>query len=185
MLGVAPAPKPGAGHPLWHFYLPAVAAVAVYVGLRLSEHRQAAPATKPRRAPRRFVAGVAAASATAAAVHGRVAPSHFREATAFGVFFVVAACLQAGWAVVVLRQPSRTVLLSGVLGNAAVITVWALSRTVGVPFGPDAWRPESISALDLTATILELGVVIGGLMLASPRPSRRSSAGLHRRPSTV
>ena len=58
----------------------------------------------------------------------------------------------------------------GAAGNAAVVLVWAVSRTAGLPIGPEVWHPEAISALDVVATALEAGLVLGGsILLAAPR----------------
>jgi hypothetical protein len=63
--------------------------------------------------------------------------------------------------VLVLRQPGRTLLTLGAVGNLAVVALWIMSRTVGVPIGPEVWRPEAITAIDSMATTLELAIVAG------------------------
>ncbi|HEY6533076.1 MAG TPA: hypothetical protein VIY72_12265, partial [Acidimicrobiales bacterium] len=58
---------------------------------------------------------VAALLVGAGAVHLALAPSHFGEATAEGIGFLVVAWLQIGLAVAVLLKPSRAVV-------AAIVT---------------------------------------------------------------
>jgi hypothetical protein len=156
------------GHPFWHFLVLVSAAVAVFVWIKIAEWtRRSTPEGRPPRPQRRAWTAIdqhtawtlAALSATAAAVHAQVGPEHFWESAAFGVFFLGAAAAQAAWAVAVCRRPGRTVLLAGAAANAAFAALWAVSRTIGVPFGPQAWRPEAVSQPDVVATLLELSIV--------------------------
>jgi len=164
VLSAAPPP----GHPIWHFLVVVGAAVAVFVWIKMAEWtRRSAPERRRPRRRRRAWAGIdrhtawtlAALSATAAAVHAQVGPEHFRESAAFGVFFLCASAGQAAWAVAVCRKPVRAVLLAGAAANAAVVALWAVSRTMGLPIGPRAWRPEAVSQPDVVATLLELSIV--------------------------
>jgi hypothetical protein len=63
------------------------------------------------------------------------------------------------WPVVLLWRLSRLWLWLGIAGNAIVIAVYAASRTVGLPFGPDLHSPESVGALDVTSCVLEFGLI--------------------------
>lgn len=90
----------------------------------------------------RNLALLAAGSLVAGLIHAGVCPQHFEEATAFGVFFLVVATLQMGWAALVVTRASRALLLMGAAGNVAVLGVWALSRTAGIPMGTARWTPE-------------------------------------------
>ena len=133
---------------------------------------RALDASEPRRpsaaAARRAKLAVTAAlfSAGAGAIHASVAGPHIQEYAAFGVLFVASAIAQAVWAALLLVSPSARLLIAGVVGNALIVQVWALSRTVGLPFGPEPWSAEPITYLDLTATTFELGVVaVSGLLL--------------------
>src|SRR5437762_1163923 len=61
------------------------------------------------------------ASLSAGLVHVAVCPQHFREATVFGVFFLVAALLQVGWAAATARglvAPSTRWLSAAVVLSA-------------------------------------------------------------------
>jgi hypothetical protein len=112
------------------------------------------------RRPSGAVAAAAGLSAVAAIVHGVVCPEHFREAGLYGTFFLVCALAQLGWAVAVLVRPDRRLLALGLAGNVAVLALWALTRTTGIPLGPEAGEVEAVGALDLIASAAELGVVV-------------------------
>ena len=121
-------------------------------------------------------ASLAALSMTAAAIHFAVMGEHFAEYVAFGVFFSVVAWSQAVWAVGVIVRPSRGLLLVGLVGNALVILVWLISRTPGLPIGPEPGAPEPAACVDVFSTILEVAIVAGTAMLVlrgRPTPSTR------------
>lgn len=105
---------------------------------------------------------LAALSAGAASLHFAVMGEHFREYWLFGLFFVVTAWLQLGWAAGVLRSSSRSLLLGGAAGNALVVTIWAVSRALGLPVGPHRGVPEAMSFIDVLSTVFEL-IIIGGV----------------------
>lgn len=120
-------------------------------------------------APRRFSDvlrySLSILSAGAGAIHIAVIQAHFEEYWASGVFFAVTAWLQILWAVLIVARPSRLVVLSGVAINAIIIGVWVVSRTVGIPLGPDAGSPEAAEFVDIAATAFELLLVLGGIAL--------------------
>ncbi len=121
---------------------------------------------------------LAMTSLAAAAIHFSVTGDHFDVGVLHGLFFVVVAWAQALWAVFMFVAPSRLVLVAGLLGNTAVIATWAVSRTVGVPVGPEAWTPEAVGGADLVATMLELVLVVGCGLLLARRTFGRSSGRL-------
>jgi hypothetical protein len=111
----------------------------------------------------RFTA--AAASAGAATIHFAVIDQHFEEWWLFGVFFVAVAVAQLVWMLAVVSRPTRGVYVVGVLGNALVAVTWVVSRTTGVPLGPEAGEPESVGIADTVSTAFEVGLVILTLLL--------------------
>ena len=117
-----------------------------------------------------LLGGLAALSAGAAATHFAVTFEHFAEYTLYGVFFLVVSWAQMTWPAVLLWLPSRLWLWLGITGNAIVIAVYAASRTVGLPVGPDLHHPESVGALDVMSCVLEFGLIVGCAALLS-RPS--------------
>ncbi len=108
-----------------------------------------------------LLAGLAALSAGAAAIHFAVVFEHFAEYTLYGVFFLAIAWAQMIWPPVLLWRPSRLWLWLGIAGNAIVITVYVASRTVGLPFGPDLHHAEPVGALDVVSSVLEFGLIVG------------------------
>ncbi len=73
------------------------------------------------------------------------------------------ATLQLAWGAAILSGESRTLYSAAAVGNALVLSIWAVSRTFGVPFGPDPWTPEGIGLLDGVATVYEAVIVAGSL----------------------
>ncbi|HEY8201298.1 MAG TPA: hypothetical protein VII47_08085 [Actinomycetota bacterium] len=111
--------------------------------------------------------GVAAASGAAGVIHFAAVGEHWRTYRMAGIFFVLIGAFQVVWAVLIARQPTRVLYLAGAAANAATITVWALSRTTGLPFGPSAGIPQPVGAPDAIATVFEELVVIGLIVLVS------------------
>jgi hypothetical protein len=109
-------------------------------------------------------AGVVVASLAAGAIHAAVVPEHLEEFWVFGLFFIASAVFQIGWAIAAFVAPSRAVYTIGALANAFLIATWMLSRTAGVPIGPEAWTPESVGTLDVVSTVAEAAIVLGSLI---------------------
>ena len=120
----------------------------------------------------RLMTAVALCSAAAGAIHALVTPEHFQEYTLFGLFFLAVTVWQMGVVVAALHRPSRTLWTSTAVVSTAVLAVWALSRTTGMPIGPERWTPEPTGFLDLACGIYEAGVVFGCLQLARVRTER-------------
>lgn len=103
---------------------------------------------------------LASLSAGAAAVHLAVIPEHLTEYWPFAVFFAGVAAFQAAWAFAVLTRPQRGLYGLGAVASAGLITLWALSRTIGLPLGPEPWHPEAASLPDVAAVALEIGLIL-------------------------
>ncbi len=127
--------------------------------------------------PRPVLYAAAALSLVAALVHLWVMPEHFREWWGYGAFFLVSAVAQVLYVPLLLRRPSRAILLLGVGGNLAIVSLYLLTRTVGIPlFGPHAGEVEGAGFMDLCATTSELGIAaaLGALLLRGlPSDTRR------------
>lgn len=91
------------------------------------------------------------------------------------VAFVLIAAGQVAGAATMLWRPSDRLLLCIGLFNAAIVMLWALSRTVGLPFTPVGWVPESVGVADLIATAAELIVIVvaWSVVLSPRRPVAR------------
>ena len=97
-----------------------------------------------------------AAAAGSALVHFAVAPEHFAEWWGFGLFFVICAEVQLGWALLLRRTHGARMLVAGLAGSLLLVGLWALSRTAGLPFGPEPGVAEEIGIPDLVSVALEL-----------------------------
>jgi hypothetical protein len=118
---------------------------------------------------------LAALSVGAGFIHFAVSGGHYDLSWMHGTFFAVVAWLQIAWAVGVILRPTRRLLTAGVVLNAGIIGVWAVSRIWGVPVGPDAWTPESVSLADALSTGFEAGIVVLSLaVLVRPALAQRS-----------
>lgn len=142
--------------------------------------------------------GFVAASVGAGVIHLWAAWAH-SGITRVLVFFVIVAALQLWLAAAVLwvRSVPWSLLIGGAAANAAVVVVWVLSRTTGVPWMPDGGRTmdevmaqaaatpgpnkgfmthaETFGLFDTTASLLEIVVVVCVVMLVLK--GRRSPAG--------
>jgi hypothetical protein len=155
-------------------------------------------ASGPDRAPA-TVTVAALGTAGAAAIHFAVATPHVHEWWGFGAFFIASGWAQLGWAALAPRRSGRPFLWTGLAGNLAVVVVWAVSRTWGLPFGPDPGEAEAIGAPDVVATALEsvaataclaalwrttppagrLRLVLGAAALATTAYGLATAAGAH------
>jgi nitrogen fixation protein FixH len=114
--------------------------------------------------------GLAGMSLAAAGIHFAVMGEHFKEYAAFGIFFSVVAWFQALWAVGIAVRPTRALLIAGLAANAVVVVVWVVSRTAGLPIGPERGTAETVGAIDVLATVLEALIVVGcAMLLGRPR----------------
>jgi FtsP/CotA-like multicopper oxidase with cupredoxin domain len=110
----------------------------------------------------------------AATVHLFVAPGHFMEYVAYGIAFVATGLAEAGLAVLIVVAPGRRVFAAAAAIAVGCLVVWGLSRTVGLPLGPDPGTPESVQVPDLLTGVFELlSLLFLGLLAARrPRPRR-------------
>ena len=105
----------------------------------------------------RTLYAAAALSLLAGLIHLWVTPEHFEEWWGYGVFFLVAAAAQILYVPIVLLLPTRIILLGGIAGNLAIVVLYLLTRTVGIPlFGPEAGE-----------------VALGAALLRNAPPERR------------
>jgi hypothetical protein len=125
-----------------------------------------------RAALRASVVVAALGTAGAGAVHATIVRQHFHEGFVYGSFFTVAVVAQALVTVWLLLRPSPQLLRAVLAGTLAIIALWAVTRTVGIPLGPERGDVESVGGLDLLAGSFELLTAIGcALALRAPRPT--------------
>jgi hypothetical protein len=104
----------------------------------------------------------------AAAIHAAVIRDHFEESCLFGTFFVLTTLLQLGWVAAVFIKPSRALVVLGVARNTAIILLWILSRTSGLPVGPEPWTPEPVGGLFFASMFEALAVYLSFSLLLRP-----------------
>lgn len=120
------------------------------------------------------LAVTAGVMASAGVVHLRYGPEHMMEWVGFGLAFYAMGIAQiAGAAVLLAARRNRFVRSVAVWGNVAIALVWLLSRTVGLPIGPEPWHPEALGAADLLCTVAEVWVAVVVLALV---PTTRTVA---------
>jgi len=124
------------------------------------------------------------------AVHGLLVREHLREWWGYGVFFAVAALVQAVWALALItdavnprdtgahwRGAKLWLYGLGIAGNLLLVGLYAVTRTTGIPFfGPGAGEVEAVGALDIPSKVLELASV--ALLVALWRRLRAESSAL-------
>jgi hypothetical protein len=121
----------------------------------------------------------------AAVIHAAQAASHLAQWWAAGVTFVALAAAQALLGFIACLRWDRRVWLLAQAVSLAAIGLWALSRTIGLPVGPEAGEPEPVGRADLAAVALEAATVLAATLLAWPgaraagrRPSRSATASV-------
>jgi hypothetical protein len=90
----------------------------------------------------------------------------------FGVAFGVLTYVQVLWGVQLFRRPDEWRLWRPIaVLSLGTISVWIISRTVGLPVGPWAGRAEPFGVADISASLDEIALT--GLILAMLRPDGR------------
>ena len=124
---------------------------------------------------------IAATLVGSALIHLAVVPEHLREWQAAGLFFVALAVAQLAAADLAMAPPRRIVLF-GIAGlSTATLLLWAYSRLVGLPFGPEAGHPEAIGLADAASGALELATIVAAVMLLGGHEwAQRPRMSVHR-----
>jgi hypothetical protein len=84
------------------------------------------------------------------------------------------------WVLLVVHSPARWLSWAGATGNAAVIAVWAITRTAGIPVGPSAGEVEDAEFIDVLATGFQALIVVACLAIVGWRQmeARQLSASI-------
>ncbi|WP_207955971.1 hypothetical protein [Rubrobacter marinus] len=124
-------------------------------------------------------------SLVAALAHLWAVPDRFGEWWGYGLFSLSAAAAQGMYGVVVLRftTPGRALLLLGLLGNLALLVLYGVTRTTGIPFfEPQAGEVGGVGALDLSAASEAALVAALAVLLRSGRRTRAAAPALAAEP---
>ncbi len=114
-------------------------------------------------------------SLAASALHAGLIEEHLGEWWGYGLFFILASVAQGLYGLILLAMPSRPswdpaewrhwrtrMYAAGIVGNGAVLVLYTVTRTVGIPlFGPAAGEVEPVDALGLATKAIELLTVLG------------------------
>lgn len=111
--------------------------------------------------PWRWVAG--GGLAAAGALHLGLAPTHFEEAAAYGVFFVGAGVVQLALAPIAVVSPGR---LTGRVVAATSVILLAVYMLYRVVAPPGAAETETVDAVGAMVQAVQVAVVAAGVMLA-------------------
>lgn len=111
-------------------------------------------------------------------IHGMLVVLHVGEGVSAGAFFLLLALAQTAVAFALATGTGRPTYLAAAVTSMTPLLVWAVSRTVGMPFGPDAGDPAPVGAADLIAGSFEVLTVLAILpLLVRHVPGRRGGAG--------
>ena len=118
----------------------------------------------------------------AAGTHLAVMPDHFEQSWMYGLFFAVVAPLQVALAWLVLARARRAELVTALAFSLTIVVLWAITRFVGVPIGPDNGATEGFGVLDIFATACELltSVALIHLLRSEQLTIRRGLASVWR-----
>jgi hypothetical protein len=114
-----------------------------------------------------------AVSLIAGAIHAVAATDHFGEHWSHGSVLLAIAVAQLGWGAWAYAAPSRATFRTGIGLAGGVAVLWLVSRTVGLPVGPETWQPEAAGVADVAATALEalIAVMCAAFLTAFPQGS--------------
>lgn len=121
----------------------------------------------------------------AGGIHGALTPDHFGDWWGYGLFFLGAALAQVVLGLALLtgainerdfgarwKRATKATYAAGILGNVAIIAMYVVSRTSGIPFfGPQAGTIEEVGAVDVVSKVAEVAAVL--LFVGLFREARR------------
>src|SRR5262252_5158059 len=99
---------------------------------------ESGPGADPDRKAARVLSVIAMASIAAGAINLAAAATVGSSNAQNLAFFTVVGVAQVIWAAIALARAPRWWLALGAAGNLVVAATWVLSRTVGLPVGPEA-----------------------------------------------
>jgi hypothetical protein len=111
-------------------------------------------------------------------IHVAYVDSHLQEWWGYGAFFIAAANLQVLFAALLVRWPRWWLPFVGIAGNLAIISVYVITRTAGIPLGPHKRVVEEAGASDWLTTAAQVGIIVGLLLMLEGRERRWIINGL-------
>ncbi|MGH3299381.1 MAG: hypothetical protein ACRDP7_47090 [Trebonia sp.] len=135
------------------------------------------PRADPDRNPARVLSAIAVASIAAGAINIAAAATVGRTSSQNLAFFAAIVAVQIGWGAVALVRAPRWWLALGAAGNLVAAVIWVVSRTAGLPAGPESGIKLPVGFPDTLATALEAAIVVGAaaLMIRGRGPARSAA----------
>lgn len=115
-----------------------------------------------------------ALAGVAAFTHLVIVPEHFAEWWGFGAFFLLLAVAQASYAAALVKWPRPSVFLLGIVGHVALLGIYIVTRTAGIPLGPLAGHVEGVGTLDIVSKAVEIALMaaLAGALAGGVRQER-------------
>jgi len=123
------------------------------------------------------------ASLGAGLVHVAAFREHLDHWLPAGIFFAVTAFVQIGWGLAALARDRAPYPLTFIALNIGVVALWAVTRTTGLPTGPEAGAAEPVGTADGLCMVLQglivmsLLVAVGTARTAAPPGARTTDTG--------
>lgn len=105
--------------------------------------------------------------------HALAGEEHFTIWWGYGLFFSIVSICQIMGGGALLFWSSRTLYRVGVAGTSFVIILYVVTRTLGIPFGPEAGQVEGVGVLDAFSKTFEVAYLSCLIALLRRPPSRR------------
>ncbi len=131
----------------------------------------------------RLAAGLSLATGV---VHLLVSPDHLAEWWGYGFFFILAGLGQIAYGLVLFLLPWLVddtgaffrgqvpgippVFAWAAAGNSMIVALWLVTRTAGIPVGPQAGVVEPLDFVSVAVTVTE--VALAGLLVVLAQRSR-------------
>ncbi|MDP8957429.1 MAG: hypothetical protein M3N24_10820 [Actinomycetota bacterium] len=111
----------------------------------------------------------------AGVIHAAQIRTHLEEWPAAGFTFIALAVIQIGLGAVLAFIAWRPLMVAAVEVSVLIISLWGVSRLIGLPVGPNRGIPEEVRRADVVATSLEFVTVVAVLclLLFGSRPDQR------------
>src|SRR5262245_7103626 len=97
-------------------------------------------------------------------VHLAMVPEYFKAWTVGGIFMLALAAAQVAVAAGVIVRAREAVVLAAIVTIAPAL-LWVVSRTIGLPFGPESGFPHALGLADGAAVVLELATFTAAILL--------------------
>lgn len=125
-----------------------------------------------------WLRGIGAVTVLAAgAIHIAQVGVHLEEGWILAAFFLVVGTIQVIAGLLLFRTWPPIWFWFGIAGSAGVIGIWVVSRTVGLPFGPEPGEVEALGTADAAASLTEAITVVALAMWLGDRSGARGRIG--------